>query len=50
MRTSHIASYPSCLAVGSVDRDQRGAQGHLQLTRQAGTGIPDHAGERGADL
>jgi hypothetical protein len=22
MRTSHIASYPSCLAVGSVDRDR----------------------------
>ena len=35
---------------GAADRDLRGAEGHLQLARRAGAGVPGHAGERDAHL
>ena len=35
---------------GAADRDQRGAQGHLQLAGRAGAGVRGHAGERDAHL
>ena len=35
---------------GAADRDLGGAEGHLQLARRAGAGVPGHAGERDAHL
>ena len=35
---------------GAADGDLRGAQGHLELARRAGAGVPGHAGERHAHL
>ena len=35
---------------GAADRDIGGAEGHLQLARRTGAGVPGHAGERHAHL